>query len=123
MKRRIRTKVKSMKDATTIKVKLAGFDTKEKAARKKRIKTKRAADADYHRAIRSMDNYKKKIFEAFKEKAWELVLATGRPPYDRYGDRIEVEPDLTNEGFYFRWEADHPNDIIEYVVTFEQLFE
>ena len=63
----------------------------------------------------------KEYLKKYKKKAFEIACENCSVPFDKYGERELPGFKLSSKGIDMRWDANHPNDIIEYTVSFEEL--
>ena len=112
----------TQEDAEQIKKTLLKYRTKKGEASKVRRLAGQKADTVYRNTIKKGVRFEADLLKDFKDKAFKVALAEDMPPYSRGGDR--QRPDtctLTSEGVLLTWEAEHPNDSIDFRVTFEEL--
>lgn len=75
---------------------------------------------EYYDDTKSCKYFKKEFLEAASDRAWDLVRKGA--PFNRGGGRIYFDDIwLSDTGIILRWDADHPNDIRDVELTFEEL--
>jgi hypothetical protein len=106
----------------TLKEKYAELSFSVNTAQSIRIDAEKKARDQYYETTRETTKELETMLNSLKQKAFDIALDEDAPPYDRSGGR--VWPDkfwLTDKGVDMRWDADHPNDIRDYLVSYEKL--
>jgi len=107
---------------STLKRKYAELKAIVSNAEQIRNHKKRQAEDEYYETTKSASKSLERMLNSLTERAFAIALAHDIPPYRRDGRRSQ--PDdvwLSSNGVEMRWDADHPNDIIDYCVSFQDL--
>ena len=107
-------------DVKKLKEKLRKYEKIKNEALDIRAKIITEAEKDYRNTAKDGEACKRVLLKEFKNSAWEYVKDDA--PYTRSGDREYFDSiRLIDDGVSIRWNADHPNDIIDVEITFEEL--
>ena len=108
-------------DIAQLKLKLKELEEAKKEAKKKKNKICSAANSEYYQTVKKGDEFIKTLTSELEDLAWEKVK--DEAPYGRDGSRIMFDYlYLEDKGVSIRWDADHPNDIVDADLTFEDLY-
>ena len=100
--------------------KLKYYKSIEKKALSIRITDRQAANNKYNKSTKKGNVFIKNLERHLEDVLWEKVKDYA--PFSRDGYPIRFDGLFINDnGVSIRWDADHPNDIIDVDFTFEEL--
>ncbi len=107
-----------MKEHESIMKILSKYNQIERESREIKINKIQAAKKEYYEKTSGGEEYKKELLERLAPLIEEYINGDACCDCQRtYADRTE----LIDNGVWLRFDADHPNDIIDMNVSFEEL--
>jgi len=104
-----------------IKLLITACNQTQEDASVKRHDQLKVIEKEYNDTITKSTKVKEDILNTLTKRAWELLKDDA--PFDRNGNKVKFdEYGIYNDGIWVRWDADHPNDIVSYNFTFDELY-
>ena len=108
-------------DTAKVKEQLSDHNKLLEEANSKRAVIVRSAEKDYYIACKKSKEFKQALLEDLRKRAWDYVKEDA--PFTRCGGKEYFDSIwLIDDGVTIRWDADHPNDIVDIDITFEELY-
>ena len=107
-------------NAEKITKRLINYEKLEKEANDERCRLIQTAESAYRKATKPGKDYEKKLMEGLKPKIDKWLESETECECEccrEYPDKMYP----TTEGIFIRFDADHPNDIRDYTIPYEDL--